>query len=230
MWFVRCEGWEWGPSCREVVLWLIRGRSLLHWGSGRVGCRGREEGYGWTLCGRLLGHLADHIWPLNVVYILNVSVVRKVAPSHLRDHILSRDIVGLGLWPILVLLIYSNVRHQTRDSTNKLVPLRIFWKATPLLGPPSDNYRLWARPLGAFLRPPCGWTVCILVVELEEGIVEGRRRRGGLWFGSLGGRCCESAMTGRQDARLRGCWEILMLSCFRCWLGIPRGRCVTMTC
>ena len=108
-----------------MVLWLVRGRTLLHWGSGRVGCRGREEGYGWTLCGRLLSHLVDHIWTLNVVYVLNVGVVRKVAPGHLRDHILSRDIVGLGLWPILFLLIYSNVRHQTRDSTNKLVPLRI---------------------------------------------------------------------------------------------------------
>ena len=155
MWFVCCKGWEWGPSCGKMVLWLIRGRTLLHWGSCRVGCRGREKGYGWTLCRRLLCHLTDHIWPLNIVYVLNVGVVRKVTPGHLWDHILASDIVCLMLWPILVLLIHSNVGNQACDSTNKLVPLRLLWQPrVPLFWPPSDNYRLWGWPLGAFLRWP----------------------------------------------------------------------------
>ena len=210
MWFVCCERWEWGSSGGEVVLWLIRGRSLLHRRSGRVGCRGREESYGWTLCRCLLGHLVDHIGSVDIVQVLDVGVVRKVSPRHLWNDILSGDIIGLMLRPILVLFIDSNVGHQACHSTNKLIPLWLFWQPTPLFGPPSYDYWLWSRPLCAFLRwPPCWFLVCILVVELEERIVEGRRRRGGLWFRSLGGCRCESAMTGCLDTWLWGCREIL---------------------
>ena len=150
MWLVSGERWEGRPSCGEMVLWLVSGRPFLHRWSGGIRCGRREEGYGWTLCRRPLRHLVDHVWPLNVVQVLNVGVVWSVSTTrHLWNHVLAGDVVGLLLWSVLVLFVDGYVGHQAGNSTNKLVPFLLLWHPASLFWPPSNDDWLWGRPLCA---------------------------------------------------------------------------------